>query len=189
MPFGVIGALLATWARGLENDVYFQIGMLVMIGLAAKNAILIVEFAVELRHKGMDLVRAAIDAGELRFRPIIMTSLAFIGGTIPLAVATGAGAASRHSLGTGIVGGMIGVSTLALLFVPIFYVWFEGWAERSGAKSALKLAAKLSSRNIPITDKLRTAILRGPGTVYDPNATVKVSPSGCLLYTSDAADE
>ena len=177
---GVIGALLATWARGLENDVYFQIGMLVMIGLAAKNAILIVEFAVELRHKGMDLVRAAIDAGELRFRPIIMTSLAFIGGTIPLAVATGAGAASRHSLGTGIVGGMIGVSTLALLFVPIFYVWFEGWAERSGAKSALKLAAKLSSRNIPITDKLRTAILRGPGTVYDPNATVKVSPSGEL---------
>lgn len=180
VPFGVIGALLATWARGLENDVYFQIGMLVMIGLAAKNAILIVEFAVELRHKGMDLVRAAIDAGELRFRPIIMTSLAFIGGTIPLAVATGAGAASRHSLGTGIVGGMIGVSTLALLFVPIFYVWFEGWAERSGAKSALKLAAKLSSRNIPITDKLRTAILRGPGTVYDPNATVKVSPSGEL---------
>lgn len=90
VPFGVIGALLATWARGLENDVYFQIGMLVMIGLAAKNAILIVEFAVELRHKGMDLVRAAIDAGELRFRPIIMTSLAFIGGTIPLAVATGA---------------------------------------------------------------------------------------------------
>lgn len=180
VPFGVISALLATWARGLENDVYFQIGMLVMIGLAAKNAILIVEFAVELRHKGMDLVRAAIDAGELRFRPIIMTSLAFIGGTIPLAVATGAGAASRHSLGTGIVGGMIGVSTLALLFVPIFYVWFEGWAERSGAKSALKLAAKLSSRNIPITDKLRTAILRGPGTVYDPNATVKVSPSGEL---------
>ena len=184
VPFGVIGALLATWARGLENDVYFQIGMLVMIGLAAKNAILIVEFAVELRHKGMDLVRAAIDAGELRFRPIIMTSLAFIGGTFPLAIATGAGAASRHSLGTGIVGGMIGVSTLALLFVPIFYVWFEGWAERSDAKSALKLAAKLSSRNIPITDKLRSAILRGPGTVYDPNATVKVSPTGELTITN-----
>ena len=184
VPFGVIGALLATWARGLENDVYFQIGMLVMIGLAAKNAILIVEFAVELRHKGMDLVRAAIDAGELRFRPILMTSLAFIGGTFPLAIATGAGAASRHSLGTGIVGGMIGVSTLALLFVPIFYVWFEGWAERSGAKSALKLAAKLSSRNIPITDKLRSAILRGPGTVYDPNATVKVSPTGELTITN-----
>ena len=142
------------------------------------------EFAVELRHKGMDLVRAAIDAGELRFRPIIMTSLAFIGGTFPLAIATGAGAASRHSLGTGIVGGMIGVSTLALLFVPIFYVWFEGWAERSGAKSALKLAAKLSSRNIPITDKLRSAILRGPGTVYDPNATVKVSPTGELTITN-----
>lgn len=184
VPFGVIGALVATWARGLENDVYFQIGMLVMIGLAAKNAILIVEFAVELRNKGMDLVRAAIDAGELRFRPIIMTSLAFIGGTLPLAVATGAGAASRHSLGTGIVGGMIGVSTLALLFVPIFYVWFEGWAERRGAKSAVKLAAKLAERNIPITDKLRLAILKGPGTVYDPKADVKVSPDGTLTITN-----
>ena len=155
-----------------------------MIGLAAKNAILIVEFAVELRNKGMDLVRAAIDAGELRFRPIIMTSLAFIGGTLPLAVATGAGAASRHSLGTGIVGGMIGVSTLALLFVPIFYVWFEGWAERRGAKSAVKLAAKLAERNIPITDKLRLAILKGPGTVYDPKADVKVSPDGTLTITN-----
>lgn len=184
VPFGIIGALLATWARGLENDVYFQIGILVMIGLAAKNAILIVEFAVELRNRGLDLVKAAVDAGELRFRPIIMTSLAFIGGTFPLAIATGAGAESRHSIGTGIVGGMIGVSTLALLFVPIFYVWFEGWAERSGAKSARKLAANLVQRNIPITEKIRLAILRGSGQAYDPNAKVDVSADGQVTITN-----
>lgn len=131
VPFGIIGALLATWMRGLENDVYFQIGLLVLVGLAAKNAILIVEFAVELHKKqGKGLVEAAVEAGELRLRPIIMTSLAFIGGVIPLAIATGAGANSRHSIGTGIIGGMIGVSTLALLFVPLFFVLFEGLAER-----------------------------------------------------------
>ena len=122
VPFGVIGSLLATWLRGLDNDVYFQIGLLVMVGLAAKNAILIVEFAVRLAQKpGTTLAQAAVDAGKIRLRPIIMTSLAFIGGVIPLALATGAGANSRHSIGTGIIGGMIGVSTLALLFVPLFF--------------------------------------------------------------------
>lgn len=131
VPFGIIGALLATWGRGLENDVYFQIGLLVLVGLAAKNAILIVEFAVELHKKeGKSLVDSAIEAGELRLRPIIMTSLAFIGGVIPLALASGAGANARHSIGTGIIGGMIGASTLALLFVPLFFVLFEGWSER-----------------------------------------------------------
>lgn len=184
VPFGVIGALLATWMRGLDNDVYFQIGMLVMIGLAAKNAILIVEFAVELRNKGLDLLTAAIDAGEIRFRPIIMTSLAFIGGTLPLALATGAGAASRHSIGTGIVGGMIGVSSLALLFVPIFYIWFEGWAEKRGGKSAIKTAAKLSKRGISMTEKLRRAILRRDGSLFDPKATVAVSPEGQVTITN-----
>ncbi len=178
VPFGVIGALLATWMRGLENDVYFQIGMLVMIGLAAKNAILIVEFAVELRNKGLDLLTAAVDAGEIRFRPIIMTSLAFIGGTLPLALATGAGAASRHSIGTGIVGGMIGVSSLALLFVPIFYVWFEGWAERRAGKSALKTGTELVRRGIPLTDKVRSALLKSAGTIYDPKASVDITPDG-----------
>lgn len=126
IPFGMIGALLATWARGLDNDVYFQIGLLVMVGLAAKNAILIVEFAVELSKKpGYSLAQAAVDAGKIRLRPIVMTSLAFIGGVIPLALAMGAGANSRHSIGTGIIGGMIGVSTLALLFVPMFFDRFE----------------------------------------------------------------
>lgn len=131
VPFGIVGALIATWLRGLDNDVYFQIGLLVLVGLAAKNAILIVEFAVELRHKeGKGLIESAVEAGELRLRPIIMTSLAFIGGVIPLALASGAGANARHSIGTGIIGGMIGASTLALLFVPLFFVLFEKLAGR-----------------------------------------------------------
>ena len=132
----------------------------------------------------MALLTAAIDAGEIRFRPIIMTSLAFIGGTLPLALATGAGAASRHSIGTGIVGGMIGVSSLALLFVPIFYIWFEGWAEKRGGKSAIKTAAKLSKRGISMTEKLRRAILRRDGSLFDPKATVAVSPEGQVTITN-----
>jgi multidrug efflux pump len=131
VPFGIIGALLATWARGLENDVYFQIGLLVLVGLAAKNAILIVEFAVELRQQGKSALEAAVEAGELRLRPIIMTSLAFIFGCVPLAISVGAGANSRHSLGTGIIGGMIGASTLALLFVPLFFLLFDKLSRRA----------------------------------------------------------
>jgi multidrug efflux pump len=131
VPFGIIGALLATWARGLENDVYFQIGLLVLVGLAAKNAILIVEFAVELRQQGKSALEAAVEAGELRLRPIIMTSLAFILGCVPLAISVGAGANSRHSLGTGIIGGMIGASTLALLFVPLFFLLFDKLSRRA----------------------------------------------------------
>ncbi len=112
------------------NDVYFQIGLLVLVGLAAKNAILIVEFAVELRHQGKSLLDAAVEAGEMRLRPIIMTSLAFIFGCVPLWIAMGAGMNARHSLGTGIIGGMIGASSLALLFVPLFFYLFEKLAER-----------------------------------------------------------
>ena len=130
VPFGIIGALVATWGRGLENDVYFQIGLLVLVGLAAKNAILIVEFAVELRHQGKSVLDAAVEAGELRLRPIIMTSLAFIFGCVPLWIAMGAGMNARHSLGTGIIGGMIGASSLALLFVPLFFYLFDKLAER-----------------------------------------------------------
>ncbi|MCD8339160.1 MAG: multidrug efflux RND transporter permease subunit [Burkholderiales bacterium] len=184
VPFGIIGSLLFTWLRGLENDVYFQIGMLVLIGLAAKNAILIVEFAVELRRKGLDLPSAAIYAGEIRFRPIIMTSLAFIGGMIPLAIATGAGAESRHSIGTGIIGGMIALSSFALLFVPIFYIWFEGWAENVGAKRAIRTSAKLAERELPITEKLRLAILNGGGGIYDVDAKVTVTPKGQVTITN-----
>lgn len=130
IPFGVIGALLFTKLRGLENDVYFQIGLLVLVGLAAKNAILIVEFAVVLRKEGKSIVDSAVEAGELRLRPIIMTSLAFIFGVFPLFLASGAGAGARHSIGTGIIGGMIGASTLALLYVPLFFYILERAKER-----------------------------------------------------------
>lgn len=125
IPFGVIGALVFISLRGLENDVYFQIGLLVLVGLAAKNAILIVEFAVSLRKEGRSVIKSAVEAGELRLRPIIMTSLAFIFGVLPLFFAVGAGANARHSIGTGIIGGMIGASTLALLYVPLFYYILE----------------------------------------------------------------
>ncbi|MEN6438074.1 MAG: multidrug efflux RND transporter permease subunit [Syntrophobacter sp.] len=134
VPFGVLGALSANWLRGLENDVYFQIGLLVLIGLGAKNAILRVSFAVELRKQGKSLIDATIEAGEQRLRPIIMTSLAFAFGVLPLALATGAGANARHSIGTGIIGGMIGETTLAMLYVPLFFYIFDKLSERSRGK-------------------------------------------------------
>ncbi len=134
VPFGILGALVFNWLRGLENDVYFQIGLLVLIGLGAKNAVLRVTFAVELRHQGLSIMDATIQAGEERLRPIIMTSLAFILGVLPLAIATGAGANARHSIGTGIMGGMIGEATLAMLYVPLFFYIFDRLAERSAAK-------------------------------------------------------
>lgn len=137
VPFGIVGALIATLLRGLDNDVYFQIGLLVLVGLAAKNAVLIVEFAVEQRSKGKPLLESAIEAGELRLRPIIMTSLAFIFGVLPLFIAMGAGANARHSIGTGIIGGMIGASTLALLYVPLFYVLICRFAEKLGGNRKL----------------------------------------------------
>jgi multidrug efflux pump len=134
VPFGVLGALLANWARGLENDVYFQIGLLVLIGLGAKNAVLRVSAAVELRQQGKSIMDATIEAGEQRLRPIIMTSLAFAFGSLPLAIALGAGANARHSIGTGIIGGMIGETTLAMLYVPLFFYIFDRLSERSAAR-------------------------------------------------------
>jgi multidrug efflux pump len=134
VPFGVFGALLAVWLRGMENDVYFQIGLLTLVGLAAKNAILIVEFAVMKHEEGMPVLEAAVEAARLRFRPILMTSLAFILGAIPLVIATGAGANSRHSIGTGIVGGMTAATVLAIFFVPMFFRLFEGISEKTGGK-------------------------------------------------------
>jgi HAE1 family hydrophobic/amphiphilic exporter-1/multidrug efflux pump len=125
VPFGVFGALLAVWVSGQTNDIYFQIGMVTLIGLSAKNAILIVEFAKRRYEHGMPLVDAAIEAARLRFRPIIMTSMAFIGGVLPLVMATGAGAASRHSIGIGVFGGMLAATFLAIFFVPLFFVLIE----------------------------------------------------------------
>ena len=125
VPFAVFGSLVAVWARGLTNDIYFQIGLLLLIGLSAKNAILIVEFAMQERLAGKSVFDAAVNAARLRFRPIVMTSLAFTLGVFPMVISTGAGAASRHSLGTGVVGGMIAATTIAIFFIPMFYYLLE----------------------------------------------------------------
>jgi multidrug efflux pump len=122
VPFGVFGALCAVWLVGIDNDIYFQIGLVTLIGLAAKNAILIVEFANHRYQSGVGMRDAAIEAAKLRFRPIIMTSMAFILGVVPLVLATGAGAASRRSIGTGVFGGMLAATFLAIFFVPLFFV-------------------------------------------------------------------
>jgi multidrug efflux pump len=121
IPLGVIGALAATSIRGLFNDIYFQVGLLAIIGLSAKNAILIVEFAVDAEKKGMSARDAALEAARLRLRPILMTSIAFIAGVFPLAVATGAGAGSQNDIGTGVIGGMLTATILAIFFVPVFF--------------------------------------------------------------------
>ncbi|CAG1004696.1 Efflux pump membrane transporter BepE [Burkholderiales bacterium] len=121
LPFGTFGALAAVWLRGLTNDVYFQIGLVTLLGLAAKNAILIVEYAVLKHEEGLSAAAAAIEAARLRFRPILMTSLAFILGVLPLAISTGAGAGARHSVGTGVMGGMLAATFLAIFFVPLFF--------------------------------------------------------------------
>ncbi|MDT8339502.1 MAG: multidrug efflux RND transporter permease subunit, partial [Sulfurimonas sp.] len=131
VPFGIFGAVVANSMRGLENDIYFQIGILVLAGLSAKNAILIVEFAVQKREQGMELVDAVLEAAKIRLRPIIMTSLAFTLGVIPLAISSGAGAASRHSIGTGVVGGMLAATFLAIVFIPLFYILVSKFGKKS----------------------------------------------------------
>ncbi len=122
VPLGVVGALLATWLRGLENDVYFQVGLLTVIGLSAKNAILIVEFANEINGKGRELLDATLEASRQRLRPILMTSLAFMFGVLPMALSSGAGSGSQHAVGTGVLGGMLTATLLAIFFVPLFFV-------------------------------------------------------------------
>jgi len=133
VPFGILGALVTNWLRGLENDVYFQIGLLVLIGLGAKNAVLRVSAAREFRRQGHSIMEATRLAGEQRLRPIIMTSLAFAAGCLPLALAMGAGANARHSIGTGIIGGMIGETTLAMLYVPLLFYLFDRMSEGKDA--------------------------------------------------------
>jgi HAE1 family hydrophobic/amphiphilic exporter-1/multidrug efflux pump len=122
VPFAIFGAISAVWLRGFENEIYFQIGLVTLIGLSAKNAILIVEFANTRYEAGRPLMDAALEAARLRFRPIIMTSMAFIFGMFPLVIASGAGAASRQSIGTGVLGGMFAATFLAIFFVPLFFV-------------------------------------------------------------------
>src|ERR1041385_3691129 len=131
LPFGTFGALAAVWVHNLmlpilrsaplTNDVYFQIGLVTLLGLAAKNAILIVEYAVMKREEGLSASAAAVEAARLRFRPILMTSMAFILGVLPLVLSTGAGAGARESAGTGVMGGMLAATFLAIFFVPMFF--------------------------------------------------------------------
>lgn len=130
VPLGVMGALLALWLRGLENDVYGQIGLVMLIGLASKNAILIVEFANQLREQGYSTVKAVVEASEQRLRPILMTAFSTIVGLFPLAIASGAGAASRQSLGTAVIGGMILATFLSLVIVPVLYIAISGVGDR-----------------------------------------------------------
>ena len=122
VPLGVVGVLLATLMRGYANDVYFQVGLITIIGLSAKNAILIIEFAKDLQAQGKGIIESALAAAHLRFRPIVMTSMAFTLGVLPLALASGAGSASQRAIGTGVIGGIVTGTTLAVIFVPIFFV-------------------------------------------------------------------
>jgi len=133
VPMALLGALSAQWLRGLENDVYCQIGLVMLVGLASKNAILIVEFAEQLRERGMPLIEATIEAARIRLRPILMTSFAFILGVVPLVLATGAGEHGRQSVGTTVFGGMIMSTILNLFFIPVLYLIIEGWRERRRA--------------------------------------------------------
>ena len=134
VPFALFGALLATWLVGLTNNVYFQIGLVTLVGLAAKNAILIVEFAVMKHEEGMSLIESALEAARLRFRPIVMTSLAFILGCVPLVTSSGAGAASRHALGWPVIGGMLAATFIAIFFIPLFFRLIMRRSERAGGK-------------------------------------------------------
>ena len=125
VPLGVMGALLATYFRGLANDIYLQVGLLTVIGISAKNAILIVEFAAELQHEGEGLIQSILHAVRIRLRPIIMTSMAFILGVLPLAISSGAGSGSQHAIGSGVIGGMISATILGIFFIPLFYLWIR----------------------------------------------------------------
>ena len=149
VPVALFGALLALWTRQFQTDVYSQIGFVMLIGLSAKNAILIVEFARRRREEGAEIVEAAMQAGRLRLRPILMTAFAFVLGIVPLMIATGAGAASRQSIGTTVFGGMLAATLLTLVFTPVFYAVIEGWRER-GQKTALGGAPALASDPLPI---------------------------------------
>ena len=136
IPFAIFGALGAVWLRGINNDIYFQIGLVTLVSLAAKNAILIVEFAAAQRAEGKSVYDAAVDAARLRIRPICMTAFASILGTVPLAIASGASAKSRHSIGTGFIGGMTGATLIAIFLIPLFYWLLQSMSEKyfSGKK-------------------------------------------------------
>jgi multidrug efflux pump len=134
VPLGVLGAILATLLRGLSNDVFFQVGLLTTVGLSAKNAILIVEFAKENFDRGGELIESTVHAARQRLRPILMTSLAFILGVSPLAISSGAGSGGQNAIGTGVIGGMLSATVLAIFFVPVFFVWTLHLFHRGGER-------------------------------------------------------
>ena len=156
VPLGVLGVTLATGLRGLENDIYFKVGLITIIGLSAKNAVLIIEFAKTLHAQGKSVVDAVLEAAHLRFRPILMTSMAFILGVLPLVLANGAGSASQHAIGTGVMGGMISATTLSVFFVPLFFVvvrrFFKG-SERQRLKYAHEIVPEADSTPAPLEGK------------------------------------
>ena len=136
VPLGLIGAVIAVWIRGIPNDIFFKVGLITIIGLSAKNAILIVEFAKMLNEEGMTLIEATVAAAKLRLRPILMTSLAFTAGVIPLVIASGASSETQHAIGTGVFGGMVSATILAIFFVPVFFVFILGAVEKLLGKKA-----------------------------------------------------
>lgn len=160
VPLGILGALAGAWLRNLDNNVYAQIGLVVLVGLAAKNAILIVEFAKTRHEHGLSLFDAAVEGSRVRFRPILMTSFAFIFGVLPLAIATGAGSNSRHSLGTSVVAGMIAATALAVLFVPVFYVMVQGLAEH-GKHPKGEAAFEINGQYSAVGDGRSSRLSRG----------------------------
>jgi multidrug efflux pump len=147
VPLGIIGALLGASLRGFPNDVYFKVGLITIMGLSAKNAVLIIEYAKDLHAQGKSLVEAALAACHLRFRPIIMTSMAFILGVLPLAVATGAGSASQRAIGTGVMGGMITATSLAVLLVPVFFVVVRSFFK--GSERQRRMYAHEEGKEVP----------------------------------------
>jgi hydrophobe/amphiphile efflux-1 (HAE1) family protein len=167
LPFGTFGALAAVWMRDMTNDVYFQIGLVTLLGLAAKNAILIVEYASLKHHEGMSASAAALEAARLRFRPIIMTSLAFILGVLPLAYSSGAGAAARRSVGTGVMGGMLAATFLAIFFVPMFFKII----------TTRKLREARSTREMQAEAEHLHAAQAKPGALQHPH---RAPPAGTL---------
>ncbi len=159
LPFGTFGALAAVFLRGMSNDVYFQIGLVTLLGLAAKNAILIVEYAVYKHGEGMSAAAAAIEAARLRFRPILMTSLAFILGVLPLAISHGAGAGARRAVGTGVIGGMLAATFLAIFFVPLFYRLIADH-KLSESRSTGELFGEIKETHAKAHDKLLNRLQR-----------------------------
>jgi multidrug efflux pump len=154
VPLGVLGVVLATLFRGYANDIYFQVGLITIIGLSAKNAILIIEFAKDLQAQGKSAVEAALAAAHLRFRPIVMTSLAFVLGVLPLFLASGAGSASQRAIGTGVIGGMITAVVLAVFFVPVFFVVVRRFFKGSERQRRLQMhETENLNRNVPLEDR------------------------------------